>query len=146
MRIYFGRFEVDDQYPNLRVLNIESVVYVLDTVTRTVRTLEPRDSMQEYGSNGFAWGYLGTGPTALAYSLLLDTCGGDETQFDAENIWNVKQNLVATWPWIRDMTDPRKRQLLELRQADAFVTDSRKVLEAAGTLVSTDYLVEVSRG
>jgi len=138
MRIYFGRFEVDDQYPNLRVLNIESVVYVLDTVTRTVRTLEPRDSMQEYGSNGFAWGYLGTGPTALAYSLLLDTCGGDETQFDAENIWNVKQNLVATWPWIRDMAEDAP--------SDAFVTDSRKVLEAAGTLVSTDYLVEVSRG
>tara|TARA_R100000315_G_C5223834_1_gene135290 strand:+ start:307 stop:783 length:477 start_codon:yes stop_codon:yes gene_type:complete len=134
MKIYFGRYEVRPfEFDEGKVLYAhESVVYAVDTATRKVKQLKPQTFAKnpEYYSDGFAWGYSGQGPRALAYSLLLDIFDGDDTKFYQHNIHNVKSSLVATWRWKPELEDADGN----LIAADAFITDSSKILEAAGEL------------
>jgi hypothetical protein len=54
-------------------------------------------------SDGFNWGYSGSGPSQLALALLM-TC------LDAETAWrlagHLKAEVVATWPKDEDFTYP----------------------------------------
>jgi hypothetical protein len=60
----------------MREGQVESRVYVAEP-DGSERLLEPSDTAAQKSPDGFAWGYGGSGPTALAMSILADIVGED---------------------------------------------------------------------
>ncbi len=73
------------------------VVVVTETaLEKRERELDPRLDLVNHSPTGFAWGYLGSGPSQLACALLADALEDDET---AKLFYqNFKEAFVARLP------------------------------------------------
>jgi len=61
-------------------------------------TLDPKPSLKirNHSPDGFAWGYMGSGPSQLALAILLDYYGDAEK---AERLYmRFKEKIIAQYP------------------------------------------------
>jgi hypothetical protein len=63
------------KYVGRRNTKGDAEVCVQDTKTKLCKPLDPGFAYLRHSPNGFAWGYLGSGPAQLAFAILLDHFG-----------------------------------------------------------------------
>ena len=74
-----------------------------------VRELDVTARARQHSPTGFAWGYGGSGPAALAHSLLTDVMGESYANVHyMEYKWDIIAGLHQDQPWV--MTDKDIRE------------------------------------
>lgn len=109
MKTYYGRI-ISDDLPEMLVQVTEGGQVSRLKMTNTARAHSP---------TGFAWGYEGSGPAALAHSLLADVTGVRDmaTCFYREYMKEVIAKLDNAKNWTLSQQDVESWILNQMRKA-----------------------------